>query len=140
MTTLFCYSVGAVIKNPKGEYLMLYRLVKPHGLAMPAGHIDPGEEPGVAVRREVLEETGIRIINIVRRWEQIVPVECSRGATVHFWYVFDVKSYQGEPELREPHKHKFLRFMSLEEIRQYADRKDFDPSWSNFIFKDLSIL
>ena len=140
MTSPFCHSVGAVIKNSKGEYLMLYRLVKPIGLAMPAGHVESGEEPGDAIRREVLEETGIRVINMTRRWEQIVSVGCSRGILTHIWHVFEVKSYQGEPELKEPRKHKFVRFMSPDEIRQYAARKDFDPSWSCFILKDLGIL
>src|SRR3990167_5052530 len=74
MTSPFCHSVGAVIKNSKGEYLMLYRLVKPIGLAMPAGHVESGEEPGDAIRREVLEETGIRAINMTRSWERFAPV------------------------------------------------------------------
>jgi len=35
-------------------------------LELPAGHVDPGERPGPAVRRELLEETGFRCRALVR--------------------------------------------------------------------------
>ncbi|MET8539951.1 NUDIX hydrolase [Kitasatospora sp. NPDC004799] len=56
-------STTAVVTNGAGEFLLLYRhrFITGHwGWEVPAGWVEPGEEPAAAVAREVEEETGWR--------------------------------------------------------------------------------
>ena len=46
-------SVGVIIENKKGERLMIERKNLPFGWACPAGHIDEGETPLEAAKREL---------------------------------------------------------------------------------------
>jgi 8-oxo-dGTP diphosphatase len=53
---------GAIIINDQGRLLLCkhtYRRENPWGL--PGGDIKPGEDPAVAVRRELAEETGLAV-------------------------------------------------------------------------------
>jgi len=52
--------VAAVIHNVKGEILVQERAEG--GFSLPAGGIEPGETPGEAIVREVLEETGLHVV------------------------------------------------------------------------------
>ncbi len=57
-------TVGAVILNDKKEVLMLASKKHYGKYALPAGHVEYGESLEEAVRREVLEETGLTIKNV----------------------------------------------------------------------------
>jgi ADP-ribose pyrophosphatase YjhB (NUDIX family) len=88
------FSVGAIIKNEKGEYLLIDRLKKPFGFACPAGHVDEGETPLIAIIREVEEETGLKPL-VIEETEigdcSDAPKEaCSRGIVNHVWYLYNV--------------------------------------------------
>lgn len=53
--------VGVVATTSRNELVVVrqYRpVVESHTLELPSGHVDPGETPEVAARRELLEETG----------------------------------------------------------------------------------
>lgn len=52
-------SVAAVIRNDEGRLLLQEKSAEVWSL--PAGAIEPGETPEAAVRREVLEETGLAV-------------------------------------------------------------------------------
>lgn len=53
-------AVAAVIHDDEGRVLLLMTI---HGVwSLPAGAIDPGEDPRTALTREVLEETGLRVV------------------------------------------------------------------------------
>ena len=52
------YSVGAIIERD-GKYLLTNRMKPPPGYASLSGHIDEGENPDVALLREVMEESGL---------------------------------------------------------------------------------
>ncbi|MDP1719208.1 MAG: NUDIX hydrolase [bacterium] len=140
-----CRSVGAVIRNQQDrkKILVLHRKVQPVGLACPAGHTNPWEDAGDAIRRETNEETGIEIVDMHRYPDIAVPgVKCSRGQNFHWWSVFEVLSYRGEPCLEkpnEPEKHDWVRWMDAEEIRKYIDKCDRDLSWE-IIWKILKII
>ena len=58
--------VTALVMRPgaRGDELLLFR--HPYmGIQIPAGSVDPGETPEVAVLRETHEETGLREVSIV---------------------------------------------------------------------------
>lgn len=55
-------SVAASILNERGE-LLLQQKAGGEGWSLPAGGIEPGESPEEALRREVLEETGLSVEN-----------------------------------------------------------------------------
>lgn len=63
-------SVG-FIQNDKGEVLSVSRPHQPDNLGLPGGKIDPGETPEQAVVREVLEETGIEILDPTFCFERV---------------------------------------------------------------------
>src|SRR5688500_12421780 len=53
---------GVVIREHDGRYeLAAIRPAHRAVLALPKGHVDPGETPEVAAQREVLEETGLTV-------------------------------------------------------------------------------
>jgi 8-oxo-dGTP diphosphatase len=61
----FTVSAGAIVLNPRNEVLLLHHILRPgSGWGIPGGFLDRGEQPDEAVRREVLEETGIEISDV----------------------------------------------------------------------------
>ncbi len=61
----FTVSAGAVIFNEAGEVLLLDHLLRPgSGWGIPGGFINPSEQLEDAVRREIFEETGLRLCNV----------------------------------------------------------------------------
>lgn len=88
------YSAGAIIKNDKGQILMIDRLKQPFGFACPAGHIDEGETDVEAVTREVEEETGLVVKMVLKHdisdFKDIPQETCSRGVSIHEWSIFTV--------------------------------------------------
>lgn len=56
-------NANAVITNKEGKFLFIKLKGGPfaHGVSIPGGGINPGEFSGEAVKREILEETGIKI-------------------------------------------------------------------------------
>jgi len=83
-------SVGAIIEN-NGKYLLLDRSKQPWGFACAAGHIDEGEDPETALKREVKEETGLTVTDYKLVWEEWVDWDwCSRGITGHHSYIYQV--------------------------------------------------
>lgn len=52
-------TVDAIIESQKGAIVLVERKYTPTGWALPGGFVDPGESLLDAVKREVLEETGL---------------------------------------------------------------------------------
>jgi ADP-ribose pyrophosphatase YjhB (NUDIX family) len=60
--------VGALVHDDEGRLLVVRRAQEP-GLgrwSVPGGRVEPGEDDTVAVRREVLEETGLHVLVGIR--------------------------------------------------------------------------
>ncbi|MFI5240562.1 MAG: NUDIX hydrolase [Candidatus Saccharimonadia bacterium] len=123
------FSVGAIIYKDQ-KLLLMSRKNPPFGLAGPAGHIDGGESPDQALAREVLEETGLRLIRSKKLFEEFVPWnECKAGIRGHYWYVFECET-TGELDMSTEEAHSLnwypvsdLNTLKLEAVWQYWFKK-----------------
>ena len=87
-----------MITDPEGRVLVQERLPIPSntwgGLTFPGGHVEPGETVVASVIREVREETGLSITNVVPagyiQWYN--PERQSQ----YFVFLFKTSSYSGE--------------------------------------------
>lgn len=112
-------SVGAIIRNSEDEILMIDRLKTPFGFACPAGHVDEGESPDIALLREVNEETGLMVISYKKydtsNLNDYPQEPCSRGIKYHIWNVYEVEA-DGELIFKEDEV-KSIGWYSENEIR-----------------------
>ena len=85
-------SVGVFIFNSKNESLLFQRIRYPFSLTIPAGHLNVGELLEDAAKKEVFEETGIRLnkINLFSE-ENIIGDKCICGADNHKWHLYTAK-------------------------------------------------
>jgi len=122
------YSVGAVIKNELGAYLLIDRLKVPLGYAGIAGHVDEGELPETALEREVREESGLVVVRSRLLFEEERPGNvCSRGINTHHWRLYacevsgEIRWNQEETKSIDWYSKKQVRSMrnELESIWQY---------------------
>ncbi len=61
----FTASVAVIITNSDEKVLLLEHILRPaSGWGIPGGFLNQGEQPEVAVRRELREETGIELENL----------------------------------------------------------------------------
>jgi 8-oxo-dGTP diphosphatase len=61
----FTVSAAAVITNDEGKVLLLNHLLRPYsGWGLPGGFLTAKEQAEEAIKRELLEETGIKIENV----------------------------------------------------------------------------
>ena len=87
-----------MITDPEGRVLVQERLPKPSntwsGLTFPGGHVEPGETVVASVIREVREETGLTITDVVPtgyiQWYN--PDRQSQ----YFVFLFKTSSFSGE--------------------------------------------
>ena len=68
---LWLPGVTAVVR--RGTDVLLVQRSDTGGWAPVTGIVDPGEDPGVAARREVLEETGVEVTVDRLAWVQALP-------------------------------------------------------------------
>jgi len=85
-------SVGIFIFNESKEALFFERIIYPFSFAIPAGHLDLGENPGKAAKRELFEETGIKVGSVkLFSEEDVIGDKCRRGADNHRWHLYIAK-------------------------------------------------
>ncbi len=93
-------SAGGVVfrRDPSGEvrYLLIRDSYRNWGF--PKGHLEPGEPPAGAARREVVEETGLEDLVLHGPIQVIDWYFRFRGRTIHkFCHFFLFESRSGEP-------------------------------------------
>ncbi|WP_312881750.1 NUDIX domain-containing protein [Actinomadura alba] len=81
----------AIVTNPAGEVLLQLRddipgIAHPGRWGFPGGGLEPGEDPDTAVRREVLEETGVKVEKARRLFDVVDEVEA--GGSGHLLHIF----------------------------------------------------
>lgn len=85
-------SVGVFVFNKDNRALFFERNIYPFAFTIPAGHIDVGEVPEIAARRELKEEAGIKIDSIhLFSEEDVVGDKCRRGADNHKWHLYTIQ-------------------------------------------------
>ncbi|HLC86963.1 MAG TPA: NUDIX domain-containing protein [Candidatus Nanoarchaeia archaeon] len=126
-------SVGAIIKKDD-KYLLIDRVHEPFGFASLAGHIDEEETEIEAVKREVEEESGLKILSYKQVLEEEVHEnKCHHGINIHYWYVFEADAFG---EIKENHREtKSIGWYSKEQIKKLK----LEPVWHHF-FKKLKIV
>ncbi len=81
-------AAGVFVRDPAGKFLFYKRTEYPFVLTVPAGHIDEGETPEAAARRELHEETGLRAGNMQPIGTDEIADPCSGGANYHRWHAY----------------------------------------------------
>ena len=114
----FLSSIYLIIKNENGEILLQRRQgtkLWPGFLALPAGHIDEGENAYEAVVREAKEELGIDISinNIV---DTFVVNRRNKSLMPYFDIYFEINGYIGDIKIIEPEKCRELVWADINNL------------------------
>ena len=83
---------GVLLVDARGWLLMHLRSqdapVSPGQWSFPGGGIEPGESPEQAAHRELLEESGLRVVGpLTLFWEGLRPSASGSGALAE-WYIY----------------------------------------------------
>jgi 8-oxo-dGTP pyrophosphatase MutT (NUDIX family) len=85
-------SVGIFVFNEDKRALFFKRTIFPFAFAIPAGHLDTGEDPETAVKRELQEEAGLIVESVTLFSEEdVLGDECRRGADNHKWHLYTAR-------------------------------------------------
>lgn len=110
-------AAGGLIKNPKGELLMIHRFGK---WDLPKGKIEKNEQIKPAAIRECTEETGLGKVSIVRELESthhIYEIDYKPMLKRTFWFEMEAESdNQLKPQLEEGIEQ--ARWMNREEVAE----------------------
>lgn len=115
---MFLSSVYLIIKNNKNEILFQRRQgtkLWPGFLALPAGHIDEGENVYDAVVREAKEELNITI-SIENIIDTFVVNRRNKSIQPYYDVYFEIDSYIGDIIINEPEKCSELKWIKVEDL------------------------
>ena len=77
--------VGAVLLNAKGQVFVAQRIDTPGAWQLPQGGIDKGEDPDVAVMRELAEEIGTDAATIIAATEDWLTYDLPKDVRKKVW-------------------------------------------------------
>ena len=115
---MFLSSVYLIIKNNKNEILFQRRQgtkLWPGFLALPAGHIDEGENVYDALVREAKEELNITI-SIENIIDTFVVNRRNKSIPPYYDVYFEIDSYIGDIIINEPEKCSELKWIKIEDL------------------------
>lgn len=120
----FYTSADAVVERD-GEYLMI-KEGKPHvknTWNIPGGGIEHGEDPVEAVKREVYEETGLKVEQ-VNGLKAVLTGNSSKDRHPVIVFLFSVDVEEGEPKPKMDEEVLEAKFVDEEEIEKMDLRND----------------
>lgn len=79
-----------------------------------SGGVESGESIKEAAVREIYEETGLTVKEEDLAFYTVVHSREEDG--IHMSTFFTTDTWEGEPENKEPHKHKELKFYSIHDL------------------------
>jgi len=128
------YAVGVVIERD-GKYLLIDRKLPPFGFAGIAGHVDDGEEePGKALVREVMEESGLKVLKYELLFEEELKGNiCVAGVNIHHWRLYKCKVYGNV--IQDKEEEKSIDWYTKGEIKNL----NLEPAWQ-YWFKKLGVI
>ncbi|MBP6013840.1 MAG: NUDIX domain-containing protein [Alphaproteobacteria bacterium] len=115
-------SVAAVIRDDAGR-ILLQEKSSGEGWSLPAGGIEPGETPQDAIRREVMEETGLRVLST-----QLLAIFGGRafrytypnGHRVEYLVALYLCKAEGNPSFEQGGETRHLRYFGRDEMPTLA--------------------
>lgn len=115
---LFLSSISLIIKNENNEILLQRRnntKLWSNRIALPAGHIDEGENAYEAAIREAKEELGIDISkeDII---DTFVVSRKNKNLSPYYDIYFEIEKYQGELTINEPDKCSELIWCNINDL------------------------
>lgn len=139
---IFHREVAIWIMNENGEVLLQKRAStkkqNPDKWGLTAGHIDAGETPEEAIKREILEELGVNINNFK-------PIDVTKIQELHlncdiknnyFGYKFFAKvNYRISDYTIQKEELSELKYITLEELEEIEKNKDENYTFSK---RDIS--
>ena len=122
----FLSAIYLIIKNKDGKILLQRRQgtkLWPGFLALPAGHVDEGENVYDAAIREAREELSITITreDIV---DTFVVNRRNKSLMPYFDVYFEISSYKGQIKINEPEKCSELKWVDIDNLP--SDMIDFE--------------
>ena len=116
MKEKFYSAIYLIIKNEEGKALVQRRQgtkLWPGFLALPAGHVDEGENAIEAAIREAREELSIEFKeeNIT---DSYVVCRKNKSRPPYYDVYFEISSYNGEIKINEPEKCSELKWIDLD--------------------------
>jgi 8-oxo-dGTP pyrophosphatase MutT (NUDIX family) len=115
--------MGAIIRDKSNKILMLNH--NKFGFwTIPIGKAMPGDSAIDALKTEIREEVGIEVQGyklITRKMEHYPRGEKTINVDFH---LYDVTSYAGTPQNKEPQKHSGMKFMTIAEIKALPKQSD----------------
>ena len=122
----FLSAIYLIIKNDDGKILLQRRQgtkLWPGFLALPAGHVDEGENVYDAAIREAREELSITITkqDII---DSFVVNRRNKSLPPYFDVYFEISSYQGDIKINEPEKCSELKWCDINDLPE--DMIDFE--------------
>ena len=121
----FLSSIYLIIKNEKNEILFQRRQstkLWPGYLALPAGHLDKGENAYEAAIREAKEELNIDI-SIENIIDTFVVNRRNKSISSYYDVYFEINSYIGNIIINEPDKCSELRWIKIEDLPKDVKKK-----------------
>jgi ADP-ribose pyrophosphatase YjhB (NUDIX family) len=128
--TTFTVSAAGIITNERGEVLLLNHVLRPvSAWGLPGGFMNIGEQPEIALRRELREETGIELRDVtlvlgrtLHRHIEIIftaggvgePLVKSREITELGWFGLD----NMPPEMSPAQRSLILRILRPNEVKK----------------------
>lgn len=92
-------SAGVIVLSERGEWLLVMRAIFPFAYALPAGHVDKGEDALIASKKELMEEVSLDLskesFKFVREFH-LSGDSCRRGSDHHLWHLYMTKIDSGK--------------------------------------------
>ena len=125
--------IDSIVKD-KEKILLMDRTFHPFGWAAVAGHLHEGEKPVPAIKREVEEETGLKVSSLKKvRHETVANFPpCSRGVKAHDWVIYEAKA---KGKLKKNEEASAMKWFKPEDLPKLK----LEPVWEYF-FKKLGYL
>jgi len=123
---IFRAGVGAVILNGQGKVLALERIDVKGAWQFPQGGLRAGEEPDLAIYREIKEETGLKVSHLQLIYKmtrplayELPPQYCTKKTgrgQVHYWYLFHLKANEKKITLGDKKEFTAWKWLSWNEL------------------------